>query len=144
MRAVDVREVVREGRRLFYERDGMLTPIARIYNRVIPDELERHGIVLPFDYRDDLDVEWTGGPDWFFRISKFSHPVAAHPVGAADALPHDVAVAARRSRPAGCSSRCSRSPAAASSSRRPTSTSRRFPATNADLRPAGAHRRSRP
>ena len=31
-----------EGRRLFYRRDGVATPIARIYNRVIPDELERN------------------------------------------------------------------------------------------------------
>jgi hypothetical protein len=79
VRAVDLREVVKEGRRLFYRRDGILTPIARIYNRVIPDELERKGIVPPFDYRDDLDVEWTGGPDWFFRISKFSLPWLRHP-----------------------------------------------------------------
>ena len=69
----------REGRRLFYLRDGRRTPIARIYNRVIPDELEHKRVTLPFDYRDDLDVEWTGGPDWFFRISKFSIPWLRHP-----------------------------------------------------------------
>jgi hypothetical protein len=79
IRAVDTREVIREGRRLFYRRDGQLTPIARIYNRVIPDELERSGATMPFDYRDDLDVEWIGGPDWFFRISKFSLPWLKHP-----------------------------------------------------------------
>ncbi|MEO6222583.1 MAG: hypothetical protein ABIP90_04985 [Vicinamibacterales bacterium] len=77
--AVDTREVIRKGRRLFYRRDGQLTPIARIYNRVIPDELERSGATMPFDYRDDLDVEWIGGPDWFFRISKFSLPWLKHP-----------------------------------------------------------------
>ncbi len=79
VRAVNLREVIKEGRRLFYRRDGKLTPIARIYNRVIPDELERKQITPPFDYRDDLDVEWTGGPDWFFRISKFSIPWLRHP-----------------------------------------------------------------
>ena len=79
IRAVDTKEVVRDGRRLFYRRDGTLTPIARIYNRVIPDELERSGAVMPFDYRDELDVEWIGGPDWFFRISKFSIPWLNHP-----------------------------------------------------------------
>jgi hypothetical protein len=79
IRAVDTREIVREGRRLFYRRDGQLTPIARIYNRVIPDELERSGAPMAFDYRDDLDVEWIGGPDWFFRISKFSLPWLRHP-----------------------------------------------------------------
>jgi hypothetical protein len=79
IRAVDTSEVVREGRQLFYMRDGKRTPIRRIYNRVIPDELERSGATMPFDYRDDLDVEWIGGPDWFFRISKFSIPWLKHP-----------------------------------------------------------------
>lgn len=79
IRAVDTREVICESRRLFYRRDGQLTPIRRIYNRVIPDELERSGAPMPFDYRDDLDVEWIGGPDWFFRISKFSIPWLDHP-----------------------------------------------------------------
>ena len=79
IRAVDTKEVIREGRRLFYRRDGQLTPIARIYNRVIPDELVRSRTTLPFHYGDDLDVEWIGGPDWFFRISKFSIPWLNHP-----------------------------------------------------------------
>lgn len=79
IRAVDTREVIREGRSLFYQRDGTLTPIKRIYNRVTPDELERSGAEMPFDYRDDLDVEWIGGPDWFFRISKFSIPWLKYP-----------------------------------------------------------------
>lgn len=79
IRPVDTTEVIREGRRLFYRRDGALTPIHRIYNRVIPDELERSGAPMPFDYRDELDVEWVGGPDWFFRLSKFSIPWLRHP-----------------------------------------------------------------
>ena len=53
--------------------------IKRIYNRVIPDELERKRIQLPFDYGDDLDVEWAGHPAWYFRISKFSIPWLRHP-----------------------------------------------------------------
>ena len=79
IRAIDTAEVVRDGRELFYRRDGQLTPIKRIYNRVIPDELERSGAPMSFDYRDDLDVEWIGGPDWFFRLSKFSLPWLNHP-----------------------------------------------------------------
>ena len=78
VRAVDTAAVVKRGNRLFYNRDGGETAIRRIYNRVIPDELERKGITLPFDYRDDLDVEWTGHPEWFFRISKFSIPWLRH------------------------------------------------------------------
>ena len=76
---VDVLAVHREGRRLFYDRDGVRTPIRRIYNRLIPDDVHRLGLELPFDYRDDLDVEWMGAPDWFFKISKFSIPHLRHP-----------------------------------------------------------------
>ena len=79
VRAIDIRAVAREGNALFYNRDGRRTRIRRIYNRVIPDDLARTGIPIPFDYRDALDVEWTGGPDWFFRISKFSLPWLKHP-----------------------------------------------------------------
>jgi hypothetical protein len=79
VRAIDIRAVTKRGKRLFYRRDGVETPIARIYNRVIPDELRRAVSSMPFDYRDDLEVEWAGGPDWFFRISKFSIPWLKHP-----------------------------------------------------------------
>jgi hypothetical protein len=79
VRAIDIRAATKRGKRLFYRRDGVETPIARIYNRVIPDELRRAGRSLPFDYRDDLEVEWAGSPDWFFRISKFSIPWLKHP-----------------------------------------------------------------
>ena len=60
--------------RLSYENKGKQVPIRRIYNRVIVDELIQKRIQLPFDYRDDLDVEWAGHPNWYFRISKFSIP----------------------------------------------------------------------
>ena len=78
VRAIDVSEVYREGRRLYYRRDGKAMPIRRIYNRVIPDELERKHIQLPFGYGDDLEVEWAGHPAWYFRISKFSIPFLRH------------------------------------------------------------------
>ncbi len=78
VRAVDVSEVQREGWRLYYRRDGKATQIKRIYNRVIPDELERKRIQLPFGYGDDLELEWAGHPAWYFRISKFSIPFLRH------------------------------------------------------------------
>ena len=79
VRAIDTSEVRREGRRLYYRRDGKATQIKRIYNRVIPDELERKHIQLPFGYGDDLEVEWAGHPSWYFQISKFSIPFLRHP-----------------------------------------------------------------
>lgn len=74
VRAVDIRALRKEGNRLFHGD----TPVKRIYNRAIVDELERRGIELPFDWRDELDVEWAGHPNWFFRLSKFSLPYLHH------------------------------------------------------------------
>jgi hypothetical protein len=75
---VDIREVVKQSRKLHYRKNGKLIPIDRIYNRAIVDELVRKDVTLPFDYRDELDVEWAGHPNWYFRISKFSLPFLKH------------------------------------------------------------------
>jgi hypothetical protein len=76
---VDVAKLVKEGNKLFY-RDGRgrLVPVERIYNRVIVDELVRKDVALPFDYRDELQVEWAGHPNWYFQVSKFSLPYLKH------------------------------------------------------------------
>jgi hypothetical protein len=79
IRTVCITKIHKDGRRLFYEEDGKQVPIRRIYNRTIVDELERKGVTLPFDFRDDLDVEWAGHPNWYFRISKYSIPYLKHP-----------------------------------------------------------------
>jgi hypothetical protein len=76
---VDIAQLLKRGNRLFYQREGREIPIHRIYNRAIVDELQRKSIQLPFDYRDPLDVEWAGHPNWYFRISKFSLPYLNHP-----------------------------------------------------------------
>ncbi len=76
---VDIAKIRKQGTRLFYQREGREIPIHRIYNRAIVDELQRKNIQLPFDYRDPLDVEWAGHPNWYFRISKFSLPFLNHP-----------------------------------------------------------------
>jgi len=79
IRTICITKIRKQGRRLFYEEAGKQVPIERIYNRTIVDELERKGIVPPFDFRDDLDVEWAGHPNWYFRISKYSIPYLKHP-----------------------------------------------------------------
>ena len=78
VRAVDIVDVRKESSRLYYQHDGKRVPIRRIYNRTIVDELERKNVKLGFDWRDDLDVEWAGHPNWYFRISKFSIPYLKH------------------------------------------------------------------
>jgi hypothetical protein len=79
IRTVCITNIKKHGRQLFYQHAGKQIPIQRIYNRTIVDELERKGIKLPFDFRDDLDVEWAGHPNWYFRISKYSIPYLKHP-----------------------------------------------------------------
>ncbi len=93
---VDPRDVIVRGRTLWRQHDGRETPIRRIFNRVIPDELDRSGHPMAFDYRDDLDVEWIGHPAWYFRLSKSAIPWLTHPsvprtwrLDRVDALPAD-------------------------------------------------------
>jgi hypothetical protein len=75
---VNVRDIVRKGRKLYYKKGATLIPVDRIYNRVIPEDLERSGARLPFKLKDDIEVEWAGHPNWFFRIGKFSLPFIKH------------------------------------------------------------------
>ena len=75
IRSVCVTKLRKRGRELFYERDGREVRVERIYNRVIFDELiRRPDLDLPFRFQDDLDVEWVGHPNWYFRVSKHSLP----------------------------------------------------------------------
>jgi hypothetical protein len=78
VRTVDIEAIKKQGSQLYYERNGGRVPIRRIYNRAIVDELQRKGVKLGFDWRDDLNVEWAGHPNWYFRISKFSIPYLRH------------------------------------------------------------------
>ncbi|HEX8617045.1 MAG TPA: hypothetical protein VF911_05600 [Thermoanaerobaculia bacterium] len=55
------------------------TEIKRIYNRVVFDELINKRIELPFDHRDELDVEWAPHPNWYWVWSKYSLPFLDHP-----------------------------------------------------------------
>jgi hypothetical protein len=73
---VCVTELIKKGKQLFYtDASGVEVLVKRIYNRVIFDELElRKDLKLNFSFSDDLDVEWAGHPNWFFRISKFILP----------------------------------------------------------------------
>ncbi len=70
---VCVTELFQKGKNLYYtNKKGEEIEVKRIYNRVIFDELDlRTDLQLNFDFSDDLDVEWAGHPNWFFRISKF-------------------------------------------------------------------------
>jgi hypothetical protein len=92
IRSVCLTKIKKRGRELFYERDGCEMRIERIYNRVIFDELiRRPDLDLSFRFQDDLDVQWVGHPNWYFRISKHSLPLLktehTSPAYFADAFP---------------------------------------------------------
>jgi hypothetical protein len=75
---VNVLDLKKQGRALYYRKNRTQVRVERIYNRMIVDEVMRKEIKLPFDLRDDLDIEWAGHPNWYFRISKFSIPFLKH------------------------------------------------------------------
>ncbi len=80
IRAVCPTDVEKRGRELWYERDGRKTRILRVYNRVIVDELVEKKVELPFRFTEELDVQWAGHPNWFFRWSKHALPGLRHPL----------------------------------------------------------------
>jgi len=74
--SVCISKVKKKARKLYYEKDGREIEIKRIYNRVIFDELDnRPDLSLDFRMTDEVEVEWAGHPNWFFRISKFAMPL---------------------------------------------------------------------
>ena len=79
IKTVCLTKIKKEGEKLFYENDGKLIQINRIYNRVIFDELDKiEGLETEFDFREDIDVEWITHPNWFFKISKYILPKLKH------------------------------------------------------------------
>jgi hypothetical protein len=72
---VHIGDVIIRGKQLFYPKDGVEVPIKRIYNRVIFDELQQQkNLQTQFHLTEDVDVEWAGHPNWFFKISKYTMP----------------------------------------------------------------------
>lgn len=68
-------KIKKHGKKLFYLKDGKKIEVKRIYNRVIFDELIRKNLKFDFNFKDEIDAEWAGHPNWFFKISKFSLPL---------------------------------------------------------------------
>lgn len=75
-------EIIKEGRKLFYTKDGDKIEVKRIYNRVIFDDLQQQSSEIQEKGKilfEDLDVEWVPHPNWFYRISKYTLPFIKHP-----------------------------------------------------------------
>jgi len=74
-------ELIQEGTQLFYMNNGNKTPIKRIYNRVIFDDLQQQSAEVQEKGKlllAELDVEWVPHPNWFYRISKYTLPYINH------------------------------------------------------------------
>lgn len=79
IKTVCLTKLKKEGKKLFYENNGKLTEIKRIYNRIIFDELDNiPDLKTEFNFREEVDVEWVTHPNWFFKISKFLLPMLDH------------------------------------------------------------------
>jgi hypothetical protein len=81
IKPVCITDLMLEGKKLYYQLNGVKTEIKRIYNRVIFDDLKAQKATLGnfVDITQDLDVEWIPHPNWFYRISKFTLPLVRHP-----------------------------------------------------------------
>ena len=80
VKTVCLTKLMAEGTQLFYMNEGVKTPISRIYNRLIFDDLEQQenlGDVI--DLTQPYEVEWMPHPNWFYRISKFTLPFIDNP-----------------------------------------------------------------
>ncbi|SDE46724.1 hypothetical protein SAMN05216464_106247 [Mucilaginibacter pineti] len=73
---VSLNDLKQRGNQLFYEADGELKLIKRIYNRLIFDEIDGDNAIFDkvVDIRQPLDMEWITHPNWFYRVSKFTMP----------------------------------------------------------------------
>jgi hypothetical protein len=76
--AVCVTKLVKQGNKLFREKDGKLVQVKRIYNRMVFDELEVKGVKAPFSWNEELDVTWCSHPNWYWVWSKYSLPFLKH------------------------------------------------------------------
>lgn len=74
---VCITELTQEGTKLFYLLNGEKTPVKRIYNRVIFDDLLKQQPCLGAypNLFQELDAEWITHPNWFYRISKYMLPL---------------------------------------------------------------------
>jgi len=87
---VDIRSVEKRGNKLFAQIEGKDVRLRRVFNRAIVDELEQSGTQLPFSWTDELDIEWAGHPNWYFRISKAVLPWLQHSTVPRTTLLHEI------------------------------------------------------
>jgi len=79
---VCITELIKEGNKIYYIKDGKKIEIRRIFNRVIFDDLQQQSAEIQEKGKillEELEVEWIPHPNWFYRISKYTLPYIDHP-----------------------------------------------------------------
>lgn len=82
IQTVCLTELIKEGNKLFYTKQGKKTAVKRIYNRIIFDDLQQQSHEVQEKGKlmlAELEVEWVPHPNWFYRISKHTLPFIRHP-----------------------------------------------------------------
>lgn len=82
IQSVCLTDLHKEGDKLFYYNNDVKTPIHRIYNRLIFDDLQQQSADVQEKGKilfENADVEWVPHPSWFYRISKFTLPLINNP-----------------------------------------------------------------
>lgn len=81
IKTICITELIKEGKNLFYILNESKVQIKKIYNRIIFDEFKNIKDSLgPIpEITEELNVEWIGHPNWFYRISKYTLPFLRHP-----------------------------------------------------------------
>jgi len=72
-----ITDLKKSGKTLSYLDDNdNSVEVLKIYNRIIFDELhQRTDLKSEFSFQDEIDAEWIGHPNWFYRISKYTMPL---------------------------------------------------------------------
>ena len=71
-----VSDLKKDGKDVYYVKDGKKIGVEKIFNRVIFDELlTRDDLKREFYFTEEANVDWVGHPHWFFRISKHTLPL---------------------------------------------------------------------
>lgn len=77
LKVLCITNLKKRGKTLFYlDENGGEVEVLKIYNRIIFDELhQRTDLKTEFSFQDEIDAEWIGHPNWFYRISKYTMPL---------------------------------------------------------------------
>jgi hypothetical protein len=78
IKIVNLKDIFKDGHKIYYSENGVHVQIKRIYNRLIFDEIADDTDLLKefFDPRDpSIELEWVTHPNWFYRISKYTMPL---------------------------------------------------------------------